>query len=264
MKKNFGRPLLPGQFVSSSSNALWIGSVVEIRGNDVLVKYFDSPAAESHEVKSVSVDTISPVKLDEEQRVYYRDDETREWYVGRVLGFIPDDRKYLVQFPNNDKRFLPEASLSTRCLKPIGDPTSQLAFGLNETAFWHSRRADFVKSLFNQRRACGGMTAILSSAIDIEQQVAVVRRVLQDPVQRYLLADEVGLGKTIEAGILIRQFVLDEPKTHHILVITPRALLQQWRQELRSRSFLHEFLHKPIHLKHRTQINWSGLVPMHA
>ena len=249
MKKNFGRPLLPGQFVSTSSNALWIGSVVEIRGNDVLVKYFDSPAAESHEVKSVSADTISPVKLDEEQRVYYRDDETREWHVGRVLGFIPDDRKYLVQFPNNDKRFLPEASLSTRCLKPIGDPTSQLAFGLNETAFWHTRRADFVKSLFNQRRACGGMTAILSSAIDIEQhQVAVVRRVLQDPVQRYLLADEVGLGKTIEAGILIRQFVLDEPKTHQILVITPRALLQQWRQELRSRFFLDEFLDKSIHL----------------
>jgi hypothetical protein len=34
--------------------------------------------------------------------------------------------------------------------------------------------------------------------------VEVVRRVLQDPAQRYLLADEVGLGKTIEAGILIR------------------------------------------------------------
>ena len=58
--------------------------------------------------------------------------------------------------------------------------------------------------------------------IDLEpHQVEVVRRVLQDPVQRYLLADEVGLGKTIEAGILIRQYVLDDPDRHQVVVLVP-------------------------------------------
>src|SRR5262249_54030751 len=60
-------------------------------------------------------------------------------------------------------------------------------------------------------------------------------RVLQDPAQRYLLADEVGLGKTIEAGIIIRQFVLDDPNGHQILVVVPPHLVDQWVAELSRR-----------------------------
>jgi len=45
------------------------------------------------------------------------------------------------------------------------------------------------------------------------------------------LADEVGLGKTIEAGAILRQFLLDNPSSH-ALVIVPRALKEQWRHEL--------------------------------
>ena len=45
-----------------------------------------------------------------------------------------------------------------------------------------------------------------------------------------ILADEVGLGKTIEAGLVIAQ-VLAEGATR-ILVVTPKALLGQWKQEL--------------------------------
>lgn len=66
-------------------------------------------------------------------------------------------------------------------------------------------RSGFVRAIIGQRAACQGMSALYSSVIELDShQVEVVRRVLQDPAQRYLLADEVGLGKTIEAGILIR------------------------------------------------------------
>ena len=42
----------------------------------------------------------------------------------------------------------------------------------------------------------GGMHCLLSSAVDLEHhQVEVVRRVLRDPIQRYLLGDEVGPGQ---------------------------------------------------------------------
>ncbi|MDA1015951.1 MAG: protein DpdE, partial [Planctomycetota bacterium] len=179
----------------------------------------------------------------------FRDPCSLMWQVGRVLDYQKADRKYFVRFPNGDARLLPESELHTRWTQSIDDPTDQLALGLNETAYFHSGRARFVRSLFDQRRACCGMTAILSSAIDIEtHQVAVVRRVLQDSVQRYLLADEVGLGKTIEAGILIRQFVLDEPSEHRILIVVPGSLLRQWREELRSRFFLEDQLDRSIHL----------------
>lgn len=45
-----------------------------------------------------------------------------------------------------------------------------------------------------------------------------------------ILADEVGLGKTIEAGIVISQYWAERKRS--ILIITPSSLRQQWRQEL--------------------------------
>ena len=45
-----------------------------------------------------------------------------------------------------------------------------------------------------------------------------------------ILADEVGLGKTIEAGIVISQYWAERKR--RILIITPSSLRQQWRQEL--------------------------------
>jgi ERCC4-related helicase len=54
---------------------------------------------------------------------------------------------------------------------------------------------------------------------------------LQTPFLRgVLLADEVGLGKTIEAGIVITQYWAERKR--RILIITPSSLRQQWQQEL--------------------------------
>ena len=262
MKRSLRRPLVVGQFVSSSANSFGIGSLVEVKGNEAIVEYFESPSMSTRFLQTVSVDTVRPVQLDQQHRVYFRDPKTFQWQVGRALDYQADDRQYLVQFPNRERKMVQEAGLKTRWLKPIVDPTDQLTFALSETAYWHAGRASFVRSLFNQRRACGGMTAILSSAIDIEtHQVAVVRRVLEDSLQRYLLADEVGLGKTIEAGILIRQYVLDEPIEHRVLIIVPTALLKQWREEMRTRFFLEDKLDRSIHLvalDNREQIERLG------
>ena len=54
---------------------------------------------------------------------------------------------------------------------------------------------------------------------------------LQPPyLQRVILADEVGLGKTIEAGIVLSQYWAERKR--RILIITPSSLRQQWQQEL--------------------------------
>src|SRR5260221_4164173 len=45
-----------------------------------------------------------------------------------------------------------------------------------------------------------------------------------------ILADEVGLGKTIEAGLVIAQLMTEGAR--RVLLITPKPLLGQWRQEL--------------------------------
>jgi superfamily II DNA/RNA helicase len=54
---------------------------------------------------------------------------------------------------------------------------------------------------------------------------------LQTPFLRgVIMADEVGLGKTIEAGIVITQYWSERKRS--ILIVTPSSLRQQWKQEL--------------------------------
>ncbi len=59
---------------------------------------------------------------------------------------------------------------------------------------------------------------------------AVVFALKRIPEGGCILADEVGLGKTIEAGLVIAQMLAEGAS--RVLLITPKALLGQWRQEL--------------------------------
>ncbi len=110
-----------------------------------------------------------------------------------------------------------------------------MASGGAESQYLHDRRQAAMLPLLKLRGAAQGMTALVSAGIDLApHQVAAVRRVLTDPVQRYLLADEVGLGKTIEAGLIIRQHLIDRPDTS-VLVVVPAHLCGQWRGELEAK-----------------------------
>lgn len=62
------------------------------------------------------------------------------------------------------------------------------------------------------------------------QQLIAVRAVETFP-RGYLLADEVGLGKTIEAGLIIRELLLSG-RTETALLLVPASVLSQWQEEL--------------------------------
>src|SRR5205807_8450988 len=62
-------------------------------------------------------------------------------------------------------------------------------------------------------------------------QVEAVRKVLKQFHGRVLLADEVGLGKTIEAGMVLKEYLL-RGMVDSVLVLTPASLVGQWREEL--------------------------------
>jgi SNF2 family DNA or RNA helicase len=62
-------------------------------------------------------------------------------------------------------------------------------------------------------------------------QIETVRRVLRYFRGRVLLADEVGLGKTIEACLLLREYLL-RGLARCVLILTPATLVTQWREEL--------------------------------
>lgn len=232
-------------FVRSSANALGVGKLIAIKGRKATIEYFDSPAESKRHKETATVDEVHGVVLDEQTRVHYFDPKAKRWHPGRAL--VPIGVNYLVAFPNGRKEEVPCEHLFVRWDPPIADPTAHLAARVNETPFFHQARAAFVKALVEQRAASAGMAGLLSSAIDLENhQIEVVRRVLQDPIQRYLLADEVGLGKTIEAGVLIRQYVLDLPREHFVLILVPPHLIAQWKDELKYKFHLGALLDQSI------------------
>jgi SNF2 family DNA or RNA helicase len=65
-------------------------------------------------------------------------------------------------------------------------------------------------------------------------QIETAKRVLRHFRGRVLLADEVGLGKTIEAGILLKEYLL-RGLVERVLILTPPALVSQWREELETK-----------------------------
>jgi len=68
----------------------------------------------------------------------------------------------------------------------------------------------------------------------LDYQVETVLKVLRLLRGRALLADEVGLGKTIEASMLIQEMRL-RGMARRVLVLVPSALVGQWTEELREK-----------------------------
>jgi SNF2 family DNA or RNA helicase len=71
---------------------------------------------------------------------------------------------------------------------------------------------------------------------ELPHQIDVAQRVLRQFGGRALLADEVGLGKTIEAGIVLKELVV-RGLARRILILAPAALVDQWQGELESKFF---------------------------
>jgi superfamily II DNA or RNA helicase len=65
-------------------------------------------------------------------------------------------------------------------------------------------------------------------------QVETVRKVLRQFHGRVLLADEVGLGKTIEACMVLKEYAL-RGMAERALILTPASLVGQWREELETK-----------------------------
>src|ERR1043165_3609017 len=80
--------------------------------------------------------------------------------------------------------------------------------------------------------------AVASAQVDLNpHQVDAALFAFHSPLSKgALLADEVGLGKTIEAGLVISQRWAERKR--RILVITPSNLRKQWHQELSEKFFL--------------------------
>ena len=77
----------------------------------------------------------------------------------------------------------------------------------------------------------GILSKLSSGVIPLPHQLHVLSRAVSDNNVRYILADEVGLGKTIEAGLIIKELKA-RGLIKRILVVCPTGLVTQWNMEM--------------------------------
>lgn len=228
-----------GSLVRSPKNDMGVGKVLEVSRTDALIEYFCSV---KHRIqKTVPLGLLQEARLQRQTRCYLWDETEQRWIIGRVFDWDEDNLYYQIDLPDSQTIQADETDIYVRCNIPIADPIEILAVKGQETPYFHDRRLAFVQSAIAQRAVSRGMTGLISANIELyPHQVEVVRRVLEDPIQRYLLADESGLGKTVEAGTILRQYLLDEPNGRAV-VIVQKYQLAQWSQELENKFYLSHF-----------------------
>ena len=116
---------------------------------------------------------------------------------GQIQLNLPSDRLFTGQIDNNNL-----FELRQFALKQLSKLRSRPFYGL-----------------------LGARTSLLPHQLHIASQVT------QDAIPRVLLADEVGLGKTIEAGLILHRLLLQQ-RIQRALVIVPDALIHQWLVEM--------------------------------
>lgn len=112
------------------------------------------------------------------------------------------------------------------------DPCTQLGRYEFQNPCWYLGRAVVSKSMNILENSIYGFKELAGSKIYLmPHQVNSIMRCLQESPCRYMLADEVGMGKTVEAISVYKIFSLNKSNAK-ALVVVPTALKEQWKSEL--------------------------------
>lgn len=137
-------------------------------------------------------------------------------------------RRYAIRYDDGEEDELPESHVFA--LPPKPDMLSLLREGRVGDARNFLLRRQALR--LDDERRCDALGALFASRVMVKpHQVGVVQRVLAARRPRFILADEVGLGKTIEAGMAFSALRL-AGLANRVLVVTPSHLTVQWLAEL--------------------------------
>ncbi|MCF4010637.1 protein DpdE [Rheinheimera sp. UJ63] len=239
--------LVVGSLVEGAPFFKGIGKILSTSAADqsATVGFFTSPINPyDKKIKVKGSDLIGKKKLFEKTVVYVKFGSTQRWRMGFYDGERPGD-KHLIYFNHDESDIYEIEELFVPNLLALSSfPAAKFLASQATSAFKHyENRTNFITSYIEQRAACNSISSLSSSAVNLEiHQLSVVLQVLKDSNQKYLLGDEVGLGKTIEAGFLIREHILELKDDACVLVIVPTALINQWKQELTLKFHLEDVL----------------------
>jgi ATP-dependent helicase HepA len=208
------------RWISETEPELGLGRVVEVTHRTVQVFY---PAA--NEMRHYAIHN-APLK-----RVRFAAGDSitsREGVQLTVASMDEDPVTGLIGYKTREGASLSEADLSDT--SSFDKPESRLLSGhVDENALFDLRVA-----ALNARHRTGRLPVrgLLGGRIDLlPHQLYIAQEVSSRPLPRVLLADEVGLGKTIEACLILHRLIVCG-LTQRVLILLPHVLVHQWFVEL--------------------------------
>lgn len=122
---------------------------------------------------------------------------------------------------------------STECVYKVMEDSLSDSSGSNTYDENYLRYVSLLSKIKNET-AGGLLTSLASGVIPLPHQLHVLNRVMSTNNIRYILADEVGLGKTIEAGMVIKELKA-RGLVRRTLVVCPTGLVTQWSTEMQEK-----------------------------
>jgi len=213
----------PGQrWVSNTESELGLGIVVNVANRRVKIAF---PAA--GEKRTYAVD-IAPLS-----RVHYEIGQQVKNLEGQAMTITEIEEHngcliYLGDDENNQIMVLPELELDS--FVQFSNPQERLFAGQIDKISAYQMRMETLQHYRNQQKS--PVTGLLGARIQLlPHQLYIASRVAARYAPRVLLADEVGLGKTIEAGLIIHQQLMTG-RASRVLIAVPESLVHQWLIEM--------------------------------
>ncbi len=213
----------PGQrWVSNTESELGLGIVINAANRRVEIAF---PAAGEKRTYAVDIAPLSRVQYAIGQQVKNLEGQAMtiteiEEHNGCLI-YLGDDE-------NDQIMVLPEVDLDS--FVQFSNPQERLFAGQIDKISAYQMRMETLQHYRDQQKS--PVTGLLGARIQLlPHQIYIASEVAARYAPRVLLADEVGLGKTIEAGLIIHQQLMTG-RASRVLITVPDSLVHQWLIEM--------------------------------
>lgn len=210
------------RYLSDTESELGLGVVIDVDDRCVHILF---PQSEETRVYAKNSAPLSRVVFKEGDSI---SDQAGNTFTVTAVEEVMGVLKYSV---DEHEKGIMETRLAANIT--LAKPLERLLAGRIERGDWYELRQDILR----MQSALAGhpLKGLMGARVDIiEHQLYIAHEVGKRIAPRVLLADEVGLGKTIEAGLIIHQQLLTG-KAERVLILVPDSLQYQWMIELRRR-----------------------------
>jgi len=208
----------PGQrWISESEPELGLGSVLKLTPRTVIVEFKASGQNREYARNNAPL-----------RRVRFRPGDTIQNRKGKALTIESVTEEHSLLRYRRGKQELPEEDLSDTI--SFNKPEERLFAGQFDPPAVFDLRATALEHQYRRRKS--SVRGFLGGRIDLlPHQLFIASEVSARMAPRVLLADEVGLGKTIEACLILHRLILTG-RVQRVLILVPESLVHQWFVEL--------------------------------